>query len=422
MAKHWIKNQAEVATSEPRQTVVEIIEAGFDAINTEAVIRRSVTLTRNILSIKEQQFDLGKYNHVYVIGFGKASCKAAFALEQVLGSVIKQGIVIGLEPVKCEYIQTYGGNHPLPSVANVELSEKILELSKSITEKDLVIVIVSGGGSALLCWPMEECKQAQKLYKEFLRTGGDIIELNTIRKHISLLKGGGLAKYLYPAEVVGLVFCDVPGDHFEEIASGPTYKDATTIEDAKKIIEKYGLGEYTLSETPKDDRYFEKVTNIPLVSNDDVLQAMADKASVMGLKTKILSAQMYDPPERIVEQFTLAAESGEVLLGAGEARFIVTTNGGTGGRCLRIGMAMLPHLQNGDVFAAVASDGQDNSDVAGVVEDSDTIKRMNEQKLNYSAYMERFDSYTFYKALGHELLSTGPTEANVSDFMVYYRP
>lgn len=420
--KQWVKNTSEIGISEDRKTVLEIIEAGFSAIDTEAVIKNLVTLKDSVLTIKDQEYNLNDYEHIYVIGFGKASCKAAFALEQVLGSSIKQGIAIGLEAVKCEYIETYGGNHPTPTVENVELSGKILELSKSITEKDLVLVIVSGGGSALLCWPMDECKQSQKLYAEFLTTGGDITELNTIRKHISLLKGGGLAKYLFPATVAGLIFCDVPGDYYDQIASGPTYKDKTTIEDAKKIIEKYNLSDYTLSETPKDDRYFEKVQNISLVCNLDALKAMSNKAESLGLKTKIISTEMYGTPEEIIKDFSNSAESGVVVLGAGEPKVVVNTNTGTGGRCQRVGITMLPQLTNGDVFAAIASDGLDNSDSAGIVEDNDTLKRMETKQLDHADFVKRFDSYTFYKTLGNELLETGPTQANVSDIMLYYRP
>lgn len=274
----------------------------------------------------------------------------------------------------------------------------------------------------MLCWPMSECKQSQQLYQEFLATDGSILELNTVRKHISQIKGGGLAKYLYPATVIGLIFSDVPGNHYELIASGPTYKDTSTIADAQKILDKYHLTNFTLSETPKEDIYFEKVTNIPLISNLNVLEAMAERAHKLGLQVKTLSSELYNTPESVAKQFQQAQEDGLIVLGAGEPNVVVTVPNGKGGRCQRLGMIMLPLLQDGDVFAAIASDGLDNGKYAGIIEDAQTLKSMKDADLEYTDYLQRFDSEGFYEKLGHEQLLTGPTEANVSDFFIYYRP
>ena len=420
MPKKWIKNRDEVGLNDGRKILIQLIEAGLDAIDTEAVVDSAVTLEENILKIKDQEFDLSKYKNVYVIGFGKSSCLAASALDKIMGVSIKQGVAIGLQALQCEYIKTYGGTHPHPSVQNVELSEKIMDLSKLVTEDDLVITIVSGGGSALLCWPMKECEQANRLYQDFVKIGSDIKELNVVRKHISILKGGGLAKILYPATVVGLIFSDIPGNNFNLIASGPTYKDESTIVDAQKILDKYNLSGYELIETPKDDKYFDKVYNIPLVSNLSALAAMQQKSNELGLKSKIISSELYGSPEETVKQFTDAVEPGCVVLGAGEPKVVITRSGGSGGRCELIGMHMLPLLKENNYFAAIASDGLDNSDCAGVIEDNGTYKRTQQNNLDLIDYMQRFDSYNFYKQLGHELFFTGPTEANLSDFMILY--
>ena len=155
----------------------------------------------------------------------------------------------------CERLQTFQGTHPLPSAENVRASGKIVQLAKQMTENDLVLVIVSGGGSALMCWPQSECEQGRRLYQNFLRAGGSIVELNTVRRHLSALKGGGLAAMLYPATVVGLIFSDVPGDNPQAVASGPTYRDETTVEDARRILGKYGLGGYALRDTRIDAKY-----------------------------------------------------------------------------------------------------------------------------------------------------------------------
>jgi glycerate 2-kinase len=422
MSKQIIQNRANLATSPYRETLLDIIEAGYESIDTDTVINNQVKVQGQNLTIGGHEFDLNEYEHIYVVGFGKVSCKAAYVLEQILGNSIKKGVAIGVAPTQCDLIETYGGTHPIPSVQNVELSEKIIDLSKTVTEKDLIITVVSGGGSALLCWPMDECRQAQKLYEEFLPTGGDIRELNTIRKHISMLKGGGLAAEFYPATIVGLIFSDIPGDNYELVASGPTYKDNSTIADAEAVIKKYGLSEYILRETPKEDKFFAKVTNIPLVSNINALDAMAAKAQSLGLKSKIISSELYDSPDEVVKQLSEAAEPGTVVLGAGEPRLKVTVKTGTGGRNLRLAMEMLPKLIGEDVFASIASDGRDNGEYAGAIEDLNTLSKSEEENLDFTDYKDRFDSESFFLKTGHELLETGYTDANVSDIMAYYRP
>lgn len=421
MKKLWIKNRDAVTTSEQRQTVLDVIEAGFDAINTETVIKNSVSINGDTLTVKGHDFDISNIDNIYLIGFGKVSCQAAAVLEEIFGKSIKQGVAIGLAPIACEYIQTYGGTHPHPSVKNVELSGKILDLSKKVTERDLVIVIVSGGGSALLCWPMQECEQANRLYQDFLTTGGNIKELNTVRKHISQLKGGGLAQKLYPAQIVGLIFSDVPGNSFDFIASGPTYKDTTSIADAQAVLDKYQLEGYVLNETPTDSKYFEKVTNIPMVSNVDALEAMKKKAESLGIKSTILSTELYDSPAEIVDKFMQSIDDNSMLLAGGEPSAIVPKNGGTGGRCERLGIIMLSHLSNKDVFAAVASDGLDNGPAAGVIEDIDTRKRMETLKIDVKQFENNWHSLQFYQKTGKELLETGATGANVSDLIILYR-
>jgi len=211
MDKKLIKNFDTLATNKQRQDALTIAEAGLQAIDTEVVLRNSIELDGTILRVAGQRFDLSRYEHTYVIGFGKVACTAAYTLEQILKDRIKDGAVVGLSERVCQTIDTYAGTHPIPSAQNYTASKHIEEVARSAKENDLVIVIVSGGGSALLCSTMGECDQGQKLFNAFLQSGGTIEELNTVRKHISKLKGGGLAKALYPATVISLIFSDVPG-------------------------------------------------------------------------------------------------------------------------------------------------------------------------------------------------------------------
>ncbi|MGE5298298.1 MAG: glycerate kinase type-2 family protein [Acidobacteriaceae bacterium] len=421
MRQQWITNTSDIGFNNGRKVVLELAEAAFKAIDTEAIIKSAVVLDGKHLRIKNKKFKLSQFERIIVIGFGKASGRAAQALEEVLGDNISEGIGIGLTEMPGNFIKIYKGTHPKPSMQNIEVSQKIVEVAETISEKDLVIVLVSGGGSSLLCWPLSECRQSERLYDVFLKTGADIRELNLIRKHISQVKGGGLAKILYPATVVSLIFSDVPGNDYSLIASGPTYKDSTTLEDAQKIIEKYELGKFDLNETPKDDKFFKNVTNLPVVSNETAIAAIKERARELGLKTKVLSTQFYDEPATAAEILIKATEEAPVVIAGGEIHLVVTKKGGTGGRNMYLGMEMMSHIQSGLTFGGIASDGLDNSDSAGVILDYNTVLRAQKMRIDPIQYQNNYDGYGLFQKLGKELMYTGPTEANVSDLYVVYR-
>jgi glycerate-2-kinase len=329
---------------------------------------------------------------------------------------------VGVSKVECKYIETFIGTHPKPSPENVVAGEKIFEVIKDSSERDLVIVLVSGGGSALLCSNEEEYLQGSKLYDAFLGAGKTINEINTVRKHLSLFKGGGLAKIAYPATMVGLIFSDVPGDVFKDVASGPTYKDNTTVGDAERIIKENNLGDFTLIETPKEDRYFEKVQNFVLVSNKIAVEAMAQKAKELNLKINVISTDLYDEVESALGKIFYKKDDTEkefVNLAAGEPRITVPKDGGQGGRNLHMGLSVIKekYIDENDVFISFASDGMDNSDAAGAIVDISTMKKAEELGLKAEDYLNRFDSYNFFQKTG-DLIITGKTGANVSDLMI----
>ncbi len=417
MPEGYIKNFDELATTENRRLALNIVQAGFEAINTQKIIESAVRLSGDTLSVKDRNFDLSKFKRIKVIGFGKASCDAAVALEKVLGQKISEGAVIGLNKVKCDYIESFAGSHPRPSPENIMAGKKIFEMAADSKEDDLIIVAVSGGGSALLCWPEMECGQGKELYDNFLKSGKTIREINTVRKHLSLLKGGGLAKLLYPATVVGLIFSDVPGDHFEDVASGPTYMDKTTIEDAQKIIDEYKLGSFDLIETPKEDKYFEKVSNIVLVSNKIAVEAMAEKARNLNLEPVVLSSDLYDKAHLAIEKIFALSAPGRVVLAAGEPKLEVSGAGGSGGRNLFMGLEAVKKADKNSVFISFASDGMDNSDAAGAVVDGESLEKSKKLDLDLEDCILCSDAYDFFKK-SDSLIFTGPTNTNVSDLMI----
>ena len=414
-----IKNFNELAATSNRRLALEIIEAGALAINTTKVVKDSLVLKDNILHLKDEEFDLSKFKNIKVVGFGKSSVEAALALEDILGSKITTGAVIGLEKADTKYIQTFSGTHPHPSEANVPAGHRIYDIVTNSTEEDLIIALVSGGGSALLCYPESEYMEGAKLYESFLKAGKTISDMNTVRKHLSLLKGGGLAKAAFPATIVGLIFSDVPGNAFENVASGPTYKDNTTIEDAQKIITDNELGSFNLVETPKEDKYFTKVHNFVLVSNTTAIETMANKAREFGLESKILSTDLYDKTDTAIEKIFSAAKKNSVVLAAGETSVSVPKNPGRGGRNLHMGIEVIRtgKIKDDSVFVAYASDGMDNSDAAGAIVDKSSNEKMEKLGLNPTDYAERFDSYNFFQKTG-DMIITGPTGANVSDIML----
>lgn len=415
-----IKNKHELAKTPLRAKALEIVEAGFRAIDTEAAILQNFEIDDHELRVKDEVFSLEEVSRIHVIGFGKAACEGAAALEEVLGPALDSGIVIDIDTKTCNLIETFQADHPKPSNTNVEASSHIVELARSLEEDDLVIIAVSGGGSALLCYPASECDQSQRLYDEFLEAGGTIQELNTVRKHLSQLKGGGLAKELYPAQVVGLIFSDVPGGRLSDVASGPTFYDDSTIEDAKGIIEKYDISDgFEYFETPKDRTYFEKVTNIPLVTSEDAFAAMAKQARSVGLDPQVLSTKMYDFAAPTIERFVSETPPGTVSFGGGEIRLVVDKESGKGGRNLYLANEALQHIKTDNrLFISVASDGLDNTDAAGAIADKQVLEKMTERKLDAASFLKNYNSYELFEQTG-DLIFTGATGANVADIMLY---
>lgn len=411
-----IENKETLSTTPLRTDALALVEAGLAAIDTEARIREVVRLESGVLTIGGHAFPLDKYKTVHIIGFGKASSKAAQALESVLGDTLTGGIVLDKTPLVCKLVTVYQGAHPEPTAQNVAVSEKIAALAKGLTEDDLAIVIVSGGGSSLLCWPASECDQGARLYEAFLHAGGTINELNILRKHLSGLKGGGLAQLLYPATVAGLIFCDVPGEHYDVVASGPTYYDETTARDAQELLEKYNITEtFEFTETPKDKKFFERVINVPVVSNVHAMNAMTAKATALGYIVHTLGAEMYDAPEDVIKKMIQTITPKSVVLGAGEPRLVIKDGGGIGGRNEYVSSLMIPSLPENSVFISYASDGIDNCSIAagGIIDQSTKEQAMKLEK-TVGAYLKDYHHDELLTELGAQII-TGSTESNVSD-------
>lgn len=412
-----VRNADALSTSTLRRNAVALMEAAYAAIDTESAIRRSLSLEGTTLHAGDKTFDLKSFDRIRVIGFGKVSCTATRVLESILGSQLQGGIAIDVSPGTCEIAETFVGTHPMPSQPNITASGKVAELAEHCTERDLVLVVVSGGGSALLCWPEAECEQGIRLYEESVRVGMSIRDLNLARKHISALKGGGLASLLYPATVVGLVFCDVPGDAYETVASGPTYFDESTVDDARAMLTRYGISGFDLTETPKDKSRFEKVYNVPVVSNLDALRAMKEAAEHLGYTVTDIGASHYEEVREVAAAAFAAAAPRTIVIGGGEPRVVVPKNAGAGGRCQYMALSALGALGENQLFVAFASDGADNGTYAGACVDNETMHKAISARVDPAAYLKGFDTQRFFEQTG-DFIQTGPTGSNVSDLFM----
>ncbi len=420
--KKYIKNFDNLAVTKERTDLLTIIESGYEAIDTTEIIKNNFILKNNILTIKNEVYDLKKFDRIFIIGFGKTSSIAVDAIEEILGDKISGGIVMDKKITKHKYVKAFLCAHPIPKEENVVASKELAELAESLGEKDLAIVVVSGGGSAMLSWPESEFKQGADLYNAFLKTGGDISELNTLRKHLSLLKGGGLARLIYPATVASLIFSDVPGDHFDQVASGPTYRGTSTVEDAKEILKKYNLANnYTFNEDTDEDKYFKKVNNIPLVTNNHAVLGMEKKGIELGYNVINAGAELYQDSDFIIDLFLSKAKPHSIVIGAGEPSIIVKGKGGIGGRSQSLSIRALGKITENDLFSSFASDGIDNLSLsAGAISDSITIENSKKKNLSIEENIINNTVDEFFLETGDQII-TGQTDSNVSDLMILLR-
>lgn len=424
-----ILNAEKLAVNQARRAVLAMAEAGLQAVDTRAATRASIKFEDNRLRVNDQTYSLVGTKRIFLVGVGKCAIEAAAALEEILGPKLFDGIVLGIddgETSKLKKIKVLLGTHPMPTEKNVAATKAIVAMLDSLTEEDLVIIIVSGGGSTLLCLPEAgaSCVEEGLVLKQLFRAGADIRDINTIRKHLSLARGGYLAKYAYPAQVISLIFSDVPGNDIEFIASGPTVKDMTTVQDAKNILAKYGIITLNgsgrgLIETPKEDKYFQGVQNILLVSNNLALRAMADKAQEFGYAPAIctdhLTGEAREVGIRVLAELKTAAPKSVRLYG-GETT--VTIKGqGQGGRSQELALVALHSIEPGEVIMAFASDGRDNTDAAGAICDTMIKEQAAKLGLDPNAFLQNNDSYTFFEKTGGHII-TGYTGSNVSDLLI----
>lgn len=432
-----------------REDAREIFLSGVAAVEPGAAVDRYCRVADGQLYVADRTYDLKRFKNLFVLGGGKASAPMAAAIERLVGHRLTRGIV----NVKYGHVADVASvklveaGHPVPDENGAAGSRAILELAASADEDDLVLCLMSGGGSSLLPLPADglTLKDKQDTTEVLLSCGATIHEINAIRKHTSGIKGGRLAQAVYPATLVSLILSDVVGDDLDVIASGPTVPDSSRFADCMEIFDKYDiikklppavvdhikrgvLGE--VGETPKaGDPIFKRVQNVIVGSNIEAVLAAKKTAEKLGYNSLVLSSMIEGDTRNVA--YVHAAIAREIIktdhplpppacvLSGGETT-VTLTGEGLGGRCQEFALAAAKDISRDRniVILAAGTDGTDGpTDAAGAVVDSDTIERAIEKGLDPKAYLANNDAYHFFKKL-NDLIITGPTNTNVMDLRI----
>lgn len=431
---------------ELKKAADQIIKAALNAVDPYQLIREQVIRKGDTLVISEkEQIELSEFDRVLLCGAGKGAAPITRAMEELLSDRLDGGdIIVKYEHLaELQKINLHEAAHPVPDENSLRSTEILLTNLDNLTERDCVFVLLTGGGSALLESLPDEIKldDLQKLSSVLLQCSATIHEINCIRKHISLIKGGQLSRKIYPARCVTLALSDVIGDDLSVIASGPTSPDPTTFDDALAILEKYDVtdkiptvilnhlkrgSEGKIPDTPKrEDQVFKNVTNIVIGNNRLALNKAKETAESLGFKTIILTSMLEGEAREIARVVasiisevqltgTPIKKPACILLGGEPTVKIQGT--GKGGRNQELALAVaLSNINEPYVCVSVGSDGTDGpTDAAGAIVDHTTLSRAESAGLNAQEYLKNNDSYNFFAPLG-DLIITGPTGTNVMD-------
>ncbi len=436
---------------ELKKSAIQIMNEAIKAVDPIIAIKNKLLLEGDYIRIKnsfgrERMFNLGDFDKIFVVGAGKAAAAMAKSVEDILGDRITAGII----SVKYGYTETLKrvkiieAGHPIPDENSVRGTKEILSLLNETNRRTLIIYLISGGGSSLLPLPAGNIMLKDKIEvtELLLRCGADIIEINSIRKHLSGIKGGQLARAAYPATVLALIVSDVIGDRLDTIASGPTVPDETTFSDAAYVFEKYnlwdkipivvseriksGLSNEIVDTPEKGDEVFENVYNYVVVSNIHALKAAKYSAEALGFNALILSSSIQGETRDVARVHAAIAReirttgnplSPPACIITGGETTVTIKGKGKGGRNQEFALAAAINITGikDMVILSVDSDGTDGlTDAAGGIVDGDSLKRASELGLDPLVYLDNNDSYNFLKGID-SLIITGPTNTNVMD-------
>lgn len=432
-----------------REKAKSIFFASLKGADPKLCVKRFLMVKNGYILAGDLRKKLNEINKILVVGAGKASALMAQATEEVLGDEIDSGAVVSKTGYQAplKKIKLYFGGHPYPDENGVKGTQTIIQTVSEAGENDLVISLFSGGGSSLLVSPFDgiSLEDKKRITRLLLECGANIDEINTIRKHISKVKGGRLAKLAYPAQIVSLILSDVIGDRLDSIASGPTAPDPTTFKDCLEVLFKYKLMDkipksikvfLENNQNKKDcetlkpgDLVFEKVKNIIVGSNLSALKEAQRKAKELDFNTLMLSSTISGDTRKAALEHAELARRIKVekkivpppacVISGGETTVEVKGKG-LGGRnqeFVLVSAIEIDGLKN-VVIASLNTDGTDGStDAAGAICDGFTVSRAKKKNLDPKEYLDKNDSYHFFQQLG-DLIKTGPTNTNVMDIHI----
>ncbi len=435
--------------SELRQEALTIFRAALRAVDPEEAVLRHLSVGHYGLRVGAQELPWREVDRIWVVAYGKASVAMARAVERRLGDRISGGLVVTPHGTgeRLAQLEVVEASHPLPGSDGEAAARRVVNLLRGAGERDLVVCLISGGGSALLPLPAEGLTLQDKVLTTdlLLRSGATIVEINIVRKHLSGLKGGRLAQAAHPARVVALVVSDVVGDRLDAIASGPLSPDPTTYVDALGVLKRYELLERVparvrdhlqrgaageLPETPKPgDPVFQRVAVHVVAGLAQAVEAAAQEAGRLGYRVAVLTTSLEGEAREVGRVVAgLAREEAQrsrpvpkpaCLVLGGETT--VTVRGqGRGGRNQELALAAALGIEGlpGLLVAAFATDGRDGpTDAAGALADGFTVKRARHLGLDPRRLLDENDSYAFFDSLD-DLVRTGPTGTNVNDLVL----
>lgn len=414
----------------------EILAAGLAAAEPGRAVRRSLAVEDGGIVAGKRRFETRR---VFVLAAGKAAGAMARAADELLGERVSGGLVVtkDVHDGGPEGFETVFSSHPEPDERGVDAASRVQEMAESLEEDDLLLALISGGASALLADPASDISldELKRLTADLLRSGADISEINCVRKHVSTLKGGGLAKIAAPAPTLALLLSDVVGDDPSSIASGLTAPDPTTLEDARGVLRRYGIDPPksvaqhldAAEETPKPgDGLFDRVTNVVCGGGRHAAEAAVERARDLGYAPLLLStsftgdargaASMYAAVIREVLDSGNPISPPCALVGAGELT-VTVRGGGTGGPNQEFSLALALELEgvNGWAAFSIDTDGNDGpTEAAGAMVDGGTAAAIREAGADPAEAMATNDAHAALEA-GRALVVTGPTGTNVND-------
>jgi len=420
-----------------RRDILEMLTAAVHAVHPYRVVREMFDGSQMVFP--SETIDLSSFDQIYLVGFGKASAGMAQAVCDAVP--VRKGVIITNDSsatITTDSIEVVVGGHPLPNEGSLIGAEKILQLVSQCSQNDCVVMVISGGGSSLFCKPRIPLSDFQTTIDLLLRSGATIDEINTIRKHLSLVKGGQLVQQTN-AVVLSLIISDVVNDPLSSIASGPTSPDPTTFSDAKEILSRYGLWQKIpgvvrriiengsagdLPETPKQgDSAFDKVFNFIIANNNRACQGALHKAQELGYKGEILTTSMTGEARILGRDVSIRIKRslcpGKTAFISGGEPTVTVQGDGTGGRNQEFVLGCVQEIAASDiVVASFATDGVDgNSRAAGALCDGLTLARALKKNLTPDCFFKENNSYVFFNEL-RDVLLTGVTGTNVMDIQI----